>query len=99
MEFHFFQTLCPTGFEKLFADLVLLLSQKKSSKKLISKVVSKAFQLIFYQIQSFYDKSYFYFSFKQFWAIENSKPFLEKFENINCKANAKAISRFDFSTL
>ena len=72
---------------------------KKCSKKLISKVVSKAFQLIFHQIQSFYDKSYFYFSFKQFWAIENSKPFLEKFENINCKANAKAISRFDFSTL
>ena len=66
----------------------------KCSKKLISKVVSKAFQL-----QSFYDKLYFYFSFKQFFAIENSKAFLEKFENIVCKVNAKTISRFDFSTL
>ena len=63
------------------------------------KVVSRVFQLIFHQVQSFYDKSYFYFPFKQFWAIGNSKPILEKFENINCTANAKVISRFDFSTL
>ena len=72
---------------------------KNCSKKLISKVVSKACQLVFHQTQSFYDKSYLYFSFKQFWAIKNLKHILEKFENINCKANAKVISRFDFSTL
>ena len=51
---------------------------KKCSAKLISKEVSQAFKLIFYQLQSFYDKSCFYYSFKQFWAIENSKPILEK---------------------
>ena len=72
---------------------------KNYSKKLISKVVSKACEIVFHQIQSFYDKSYLYFSFKQFWAIENSNNILEKFENINCKANAKAILRFFFFTL
>ena len=68
---------------------------KRCSKNLISKRVSKAFQVIFHQIQSFYYKSYFYFSFKHFWTIENSKHIPRKFENINCKA----ISRFDFATL
>ena len=43
---------------------------KNCSTKLISKVLSNAFKLIFHQRQSFYDKSYFYFSFKQFWAIQ-----------------------------
>ena len=74
-------------------------ASKKSSTKLISKVVSKASKLIFHQILSFYDKSYSYFSFKQSWAIENSEPILEKIEKTKCKANAKAISRFDLSTL
>ena len=69
---------------------------KKCSANFISKVVS---QTIFHQIQSFYDKSCFYFSFKQFQAIENSKPILEKIEKNNCKTNAKDISRFDFSAL
>ena len=72
---------------------------KNCSKKLISKVVSKAFQLIFHQIQNFYNKLYFNFSFQQFWAIENSKPVLENFEIINCKTNAKAVLRFDFPTV
>ena len=57
---------------------------KKCSRKLISKVISNAFKLIFDQIQSLYDESYFYFSFKQFWAIENPEPILEKIEKINC---------------
>ena len=56
---------------------------KKCSANLISKVVS---QTIFHQIQSFYDKSCFYFSFKQFQAIENSKRIREKIEKVNCKA-------------
>ena len=37
--------------------------------------------------------------FKQFWVTENSKSILEKIDKINCKANAKAISTFHFSTL
>ena len=51
------------------------------------------FSSIFHEIQNFYDKSYFYFSFKQFWATENSKPILAKIENINFKANAIKLFR------
>ena len=72
---------------------------KKCCTKLILKAVSKAFKLIFHRIQSFYDKSHCYSSFKQFWVIEDSKSILEKFEKVNYKANAKAISTIDFSTL
>ena len=74
---------------------------KKCSKKLNSKVVSKVFQLISHQIESFYNKSYFYFLFKQFWAIGNSEPILEKFENINCLTfpNFRQIISFLFSVL
>ena len=68
-------------------DARFILSQKSSRK------------LIFHQKQSLYEKSYFYFSFKQFWAIESSKSIIEEIEKINCKANAKAILRFDFSTI
>ena len=42
------------------------------------KALSKAFKLIFHQIQSFYEKSHFCSSFSQFWIIENSKPVIEK---------------------
>ena len=58
-----------------------------------STAVSKAFKLIFHQIQN---KSHFDCSFKQFWIRKNSKPILEKIENINCKAKTKVVSTFDF---
>ena len=76
-----------------------IVASKKCSTKLLSKSVSKAFKLIFNQVQSFYDKSHFYSSFKQFWVIENSKPVLDKIQKINLKSNAKNMSTFDFSTL
>ena len=59
----------------------------------ISKAASNAFKLIFHQIQSFYGKSCFYFSFKQFWATENSKPILEKIEKINYTGHAVKLFR------
>ena len=55
-------------------------ASKKCSTKLISKAVSKVFQLIFHQIQNFYNKSHFYSSLKQFWVIKNSKHVLENIE-------------------
>ena len=61
---------------------------KKYRTRLFSKAISKAFKLIFYQIESFYDKSHVYSSFKQFCVIKNSKLILEKMEKINGKANA-----------
>ena len=76
-----------------------IVASKKCSTKLLSKAVSKAFKLMFHQIQNFYDKSHFYGSFKQFWVIENTKPVLQKIDKINSKGNAKTISTFDFSTL
>ena len=76
-----------------------IIASKKCSTKLLSKAVSKAFKLIFHQIEHFYDKSHFYKSFNQFWVIENSKPVLDKIKKINSKQNAKVIYTFNFSTL
>ena len=41
----------------------------------------------------------FYSSFKNFLFIKIFKTDLKKIEKINCKANAKTISTFEFSTL
>ena len=70
---------------------VFLFASKKDSTKLISKIFSNAFKLIFHQIQKFYNYSYFYFLYKHLWATENSNLNLEKIEKINCKANAKVV--------
>ena len=55
---------------------------KKSSTNLVLKAVSKAFKLIICPIQTFYDKSQFYSSFKQFWILENFKFTLEKIDKV-----------------
>ena len=57
------------------------------------------FKLIFKQIQSFHEKPDFYSNYKKFWVVENSKPVIDKLDQINTKQNAKLISSFDFSTL
>ncbi len=76
-----------------------IVSSAKCSTKPISRVVSKAFKLIFNQIQNFHDKSKFYKNYNRFWVINNSKPLIEKLEVINTRKKAKDISTFDFSTL
>lgn len=78
----------------------LLLSQKSALQNLFQQqFVSITYKLIFQQIKSFYDKSHFYPSLKEFCDIENSKLILENMEQICGQANAKAISTFDFFTL
>ena len=67
--------------------------------KIYFKKVSKAFKLIFHQIQSFYNKPHFYFLYKPFCVTENIKSILENIEKIYWKANAKAISVFGSFTL
>ena len=76
-----------------------IVASKKCSTKIIWKAISKALKLIFFQIQTFYDKSHFYSSFKQFSVIENSEYIPPKIEKVNCKANLKHILIFEFSTL
>ena len=63
------------------------------------KAVSKASELIFYQIQNFYDKSHFYTSFKQSWVIENSKPVLKKLKRLIIKLMQKLFRLLTFHTL
>ena len=49
-----------TGHQKIYKN------HTGASTKNSTKAVSEAFKLIFHQIQSFYNKSHFYSSFKQF---------------------------------
>ena len=65
----------------------------------MSKAVTKVFKLIFKKIQSFHEKSHFYFDSKKFWVVENSKSVSDMFDQTNTKQNAKPLSAFDFSTL
>ena len=55
-----------------------LVSSIKCSKKTLSKSVTKAFELIFKQIQSFHEKSLYYSDYKIFWVVENSKPVIDR---------------------
>lgn len=85
--------------QKELIHVRFIVVSKKCITKLISTAVSIAYKLIFQQIKSFYDKSHFYPSLKEFCDIENSKLILENMEQICGQANAKAISTFDFFTL
>lgn len=77
----------------------LLLSQKIAVQNIFRKQFLRLLNKLFsYQMRNFDDKSHFYSSFKQFWVSENREPVLEKLRKFNGKANAKAISTFDFST-
>ena len=76
-----------------------IVSSSKCSTKPLSRVVSNTFKLIFNQIQNFHNKSKFYKNYNRFWVINNSKPLIDKLNNINTKKKAKEISTFDFSTL
>ena len=44
--------------------------------------VTKAFKLIFKQIQSYHEKLHFY---KTFWIVENSNPVTERWDQVNTK--------------
>ena len=85
--------------QKELIHVRFIVVSKKGITKLISTAVSITYKLIFQQIKSFYDKSHFYPSLKEFCDIENSKLILENMEQICGQANAKAISTFDFFTL
>ena len=54
--------------QKINKNLIIarfIVATKKCITRVISTTISKAFKLIFYQIQGFYNKSYFYSSFQQ----------------------------------
>ena len=83
----------PTGARFLVA------SRNCSTKTSSKEVIKKAFKLIFEQVQSFHKKSYFHSDYKNFWAVENFKPVVDRLDQIKTKQNAKLVSNFDFSTL
>ena len=72
---------------------------RKWSTKALSKAVTKAFKLIFKQIQIFHENSHFYSDYKKFWVVENSKRAIDRLDERNTKQNPNLISTFDFSTL
>ena len=69
------------------------------STKALSKAVIKSFKLISKQIHSFQEKLHLYSDYKRFCVVENSKPVIDRLDQINSKQNARLISTFDFSTL
>ena len=66
--------------QKELIHVRFIVVSKKCITKLISTAVSITYKLIFQQIKSFYDKSHFYPSLKEFCDIENSKLILENME-------------------
>ena len=56
---------------------------------------------MFKQIQSFHEKSYVLLWLQNFWLVENSKPVIDRFGQVNSKRmqNSLLLATFDFSTL
>ena len=71
-----------------------ILVSRKCSTTALSRAVTKTFKLIFTQIQSFHEKSHFYYSYKKFWVLVT-----DRLDQVTTKQNAKRISTFDFRTL
>ena len=61
-----------------------------ASRKCITKT-SKSFKLSL--------SIHFYLDYKMLWVVENSKPVIDRLDQINTIQNAKLISTFDFMTL
>ena len=76
-----------------------ILVSRKCSTIALSRAVTKTFKLIFTQIQSFHEKSHFYYSYKNFWVLEKSMPVIDRLDQVTTKQNAKRISTFHFRTL
>ena len=72
-------------------------SRKCSTKGFQSQC--KIFKLIFKQIQSFLEKSHFSTDYKNLGVVQNSKPVIDRLDQINAKQNTNLISTFDFSTI
>ena len=76
-----------------------IVASSSCSTKPMSKAVSIIFKKVQSQIQSFHEKAIFYANYNRFWVIQNSKPVLERLQDLNKKQRVKSISTFDFSTL
>ena len=57
-----------------------IVTSRKCNIKVLSKAVTKAFKLVLSQIQSFHEKSHFYFVYKKFRVVENSKPVIDRLD-------------------
>ena len=87
------------GFEFVCCVSLLFIAAPKCSVKPLSKAVAAIFKQIFYQVEQYNKKSFFYSGVKTFWVIQNNKPVMDSINRINAKRKAKSISTFDFSTL
>ena len=76
-----------------------IIAAKRCSIKPLSKAIMKVFKLIYKQIENFHAKGKFYSNYNLFWVIQNSKPVIDKLNNINNRNNARTITTYDFSTL
>ena len=76
-----------------------IIAAPKCSVKPLSKAVAAIFKQIYYQVEQYNKKSFFYSGVKTFWVIQNNKPVIDSINRINAKRKAKSISTFDFSTL
>ena len=75
-----------------------IVASKLCCTKKVSKAVSRAFKLVFGQVESFHQKAKFDSPYSKFWVLQNVDPVIEKLKNINKRKNAKSISTYDFST-
>ena len=66
--------------------LRFIVASRKCSTKVLSKAVTKAFKLIFKQIQSCkFMKSHIFTMIAKIWVVENCKPVIDRLSKINTK--------------
>ena len=69
------------------------------SVKPLSKAVTSALKLLYNQIESYNDKTFYFSGVKKFWPIQNNTKVIESIKKLNSRKKAKSITTFDFSTL
>lgn len=66
-----------------------IVESRKCSRQTLLKAATKAFKLVFKQIQSFDEESHFYFDYRTYQVVENSKLVIDRLDQITTKKNAK----------
>ena len=69
------------------------------SVKPLSKAVTAALKLLYKQIESYHQKSFYFSGVKSFWPIQDNSSVIKNINKLNTRNRAKSITTFDFSTL
>ena len=64
----------------------------------MAKDLTTIFRLFYEKIERYHQKGKTWSGIDKFWVIQNTKPIIQRIDNLNKRKEAKSLSTFDFST-